>query len=47
MGFLAVWREDYAKCALHHELERKKLPIPDDLEAEVTAIRDQYDTLQG
>jgi len=32
MGFLAVWREDYAKAVLHHELKRKGLPIPADLE---------------
>lgn len=47
MGFLAVWREDYAKGVLHHELKRKKLPIPDDLQAEIAAIRERYDTLQG
>jgi hypothetical protein len=32
MGFLSVWREDYAKGVLHHELKRKGLPIPVDLE---------------
>lgn len=30
-GFLAVWREDYARGVLKHELKRKKLPIPLDL----------------
>lgn len=34
MGFLSVWREDYAKGVLHHELKRRKLPIPEDLEAD-------------
>jgi hypothetical protein len=29
---LSVWREDYAKGVLHHELKRKGLPIPVDLE---------------
>ncbi len=32
MGFLSVWREDYAKGVLYHELKRKGLPIPEDLE---------------
>ena len=27
-GFLAVWREDYARGVLKHELKRKRLPIP-------------------
>jgi hypothetical protein len=31
MGFLAVWREDYALGVLRHELKRKGLPIPEDL----------------
>lgn len=31
MGFLAVWREDYARGVLRHELKRKGLPIPEDL----------------
>jgi hypothetical protein len=47
MGFLAVWREDYAKGVLHHELKRKKLPIPDDLQAEIAEINLRYETLQG
>ena len=34
MGFLAVWREEYMRGVLHHELGRKKLPIPDDLRIE-------------
>lgn len=47
MGFLAVWREDYAKGVLHHELSRKKLPIPADLEADISNIRAAYDRLKG
>ena len=34
MGFLSVWRENYARGVLHHELKRKGLPIPKDLEQE-------------
>lgn len=34
MGFLAVWRERYARGVLHHELTRKGLPIPADLAAD-------------
>ena len=47
MGFLAVWREDYAKSVLHHELSRKKLPIPDDLQAEVVRLREEFETMRG
>jgi len=38
MGFLAVWREDYALGVLHHELKRKGLPIPKDLEDKFSQI---------
>jgi hypothetical protein len=47
MGFLAVWREDYAKGVLHHELTRKNLPVPSDLAEEIAAIRAKYPTLRG
>lgn len=47
MGFLSVWREDYAKGVLHHELRRKKCAIPAELENEMTAIRAKYETMNG
>jgi hypothetical protein len=33
-GFLAIWREEYARGVLHHELRRRELHIPDDLREE-------------
>ena len=47
MGFLSVWREDYAKGVLHHELKRKNLPIPEDLEADMASIDSKYETHEG
>ena len=44
MGFLVVWREDYAKGVLHHELKRKSLRIPADLEMGIQAIRAKHAT---
>jgi hypothetical protein len=41
MGFLSVWREDYAKGVLHHELKRKGLPIPADLERDYSKYVEQ------
>jgi hypothetical protein len=32
MGFLSVWREKYAMGVLRHELKRRGLPLPDQLE---------------
>lgn len=40
MGFLGVWREKYARAVLHHELERRGLPIPDDLEDDYSEFLD-------
>jgi hypothetical protein len=37
LGFLAVWREDYMRGVLHHELRRRQLPIPADLLEEAEA----------
>ena len=39
MGFLAVWRDHYARGVLCHELHRKKLPIPADLLEEFPSYR--------
>jgi len=30
-GFLVIWREDYARGVLKHELKRRGLPVPSDL----------------
>ncbi len=41
MGFLSVWRESYAKGVLHHELKRRGLPIPQDLEEDYSRFLEQ------
>lgn len=38
IGFLAVWSEPDARSFLHHELKRKCLPIPEDLERDHSQI---------